>query len=207
MKLKSKILFLTVALGAICVAPAVKADVTTNTIPFGSGIDATNLTQVNFFQALASWGTTRYASGLTWPTNDLDMEVGSDYASQTQWANYVAVTKNINSFYVGAQMNNSGIAGTIQKLGGRAGYTLSNSGDLRLKAGLYGGYQLHDDGETRKGGIIQPEFGGEKLLTGPTLQSPTSPTTFLSAWIYYPIQFHGQPAGTPGFKIAAGSTF
>lgn len=45
--MKSKILFLLVALGAICLATSLRADVSTNTAPFGTGPGSTNLTGSN----------------------------------------------------------------------------------------------------------------------------------------------------------------
>ena len=98
---------------AFALAASSQADVSTNTVPFGGNGSVTNLTQQNFIENLAVWVTTRYDSGLTWPTNDTDIEVGADYGSQTAWANYIALTKNINNFYVGGQMDNSGVGGAL----------------------------------------------------------------------------------------------
>ena len=207
-------MFAMVAAGLALCASNVRAQVT-NAIPGGfevitnavpGGLTSTNLNQANFVENFATWVTTRYQSGLTWPANDTDFEVGADYASQTLWANYIAVTKNFSSFYVGAQMDNAGVAGVVNQLGGRAGYTISNAGDLRVKAGLYAGYQLHN-ANAPKGAIIQPEFGAEKLITAPTVMNPTASTTFISAWIYWPFQFRGSPSGVPGFKLGGGFTF
>ncbi|MDE2098216.1 MAG: hypothetical protein KGL39_13255 [Patescibacteria group bacterium] len=219
MKQKSKILLLLVALGAICLTPAAKAQgtvlsVTTNangtlTIviqnPSGGLTTVSNAptTQGNFISNLGNWIVSRKFSGYTWPTNDTDLEVGANYASQQAWDNYVSVTKNLGSFYVGAQMDNAGVAGTVEQLGGRAGYTLSNVGDLRIKAGAYGGYKLHTDSLSQKGAVFQPEFGAEKIMTGPTVSSPNTATTAISAWLYWPFSLHGVPASTPGFRVGA----
>jgi hypothetical protein len=180
-----------------------QAQVTTNTVPFGTN----TLTQQNFLVNLASWVATRYSSGETWPSNTTDIEVGADYASQSSWANYVAITKNLGSFYVGAQMDNAGVAGVVNQLGGRAGYVLSNGGDLKVEAGIYGGYQLHNAGDVPSGMFVEPELGAVKLITGPTAANPTEAVTFASAWIYYPLRLHGTPSTTPGFKIGAGFSF
>jgi hypothetical protein len=200
--MKKLILTLVVALAA----SYSQADVTTNTVPFGGG-SVSNLTSQNFLVTMMQWGTTRYESGLTWPSNDTDVEIGADYQSQTQWANYIAIVKNLGLFYVGVQMENAGIAGTVEQLGARAGYTISNGGDLRIKAGAYAGYQIHPNGSYPKGFVGQPEIRLEKLITGPTLNSPTSPTTFASLTMYYPFTIHGTPASTPGFMVAGGATF
>lgn len=147
----------------------------------------------NFLTQLMGWGTSRFASGLTWPTNDLDIATGGRYVNNLQWANYVALTKNFGAWYVGAEMDNAGVAGVVQQVSARGGYTLSNAGDLRLKAGVNVGYNTQT-----KSAVLQPEIGGEKMITT---------DTFAEAFIGYPFSPKGTIPQYPDVRIGVGATF
>jgi hypothetical protein len=166
----------------------------------GGVITFTNVppNEQNFFQNALNWAGSRYESGLTWPTNDLDFAIGAAYSDNIQWANTMSVEKNIGKFYVGAEMDNAGVAGVIVQSGGRAGYTISNSGDLRVQTGAFVGYKTTSDFNGSKGGLIQPEITLQKLLPG---------STYAEFGLNWPLYFHGAPSSFPGLKLAAGAYF
>lgn len=190
-KIRSFLLIASVAVSALSLQPSVLAQ--TNTPPDPIAVLSTNA-PANFFQNLASWSTSRYASGLTWGTNTLDVATGGEFVNSLQWANYISVDKNWGNFYLGVSMDNAGIAGVISRVGGRVGYTVSNSGDLRVKTGIQVDYdrQLKD-------AIISPGLGLQKILTR---------GTYAEIWLTYPIEFNGNKSEDYfALRIGAGATF
>lgn len=175
---------------AACFSATAQSIILTNT---SGGTTTVTGSSTNFLQLLVGWGTSRYASGLVWPTNDLDIATGGRYVNNLQWANYVGVTKNFGNWYVGGELDNAGVAGVIEQVSGRAGYTLSNAGDLRLKAGGNIGYNTQT-----KTAVFQPEFGGEKMITA---------NTFAEAFIGYPFSLKGTAPQYPDVRIGVGATF
>lgn len=147
----------------------------------------------NFFQNLGSWASSRTASGLTWPVSDFDAATGGRYVNNLQWANYVSVTKNLGSFYAGAELDTAGVVGTIEAASLRVGYTVSNVGDLRVKGGIDVGYN-----RLTSSIVGQPELIAEKLITA---------TTYAEIKIGYPISAKGVSADYPDIAIGAGGTF
>ena len=193
-----KIIFATV-MAAFGLAMSLGAQVTTNTIPGGYEVVSNGVpNEANFFQNAMTWAGSRYASGLTWATNDLDITTGADYSDNLQWANYISVEKNIKAFYIRAEMDNQGIAGIVSQVSGGAGYTLSNSGDLRIQAGGLVGYKFHSDSFGPQTLLLEPELRMQKLMPG---------ATFVEAAVNYPFYIHGPQSNYPGVQVGVGAWF
>lgn len=80
-------------------------------------------------------------TNLTWIGNKLEIETGGRFQNNVQWANDLRVGYNLNdSWQLGVQIDNAGIAGTVEDYSGGPAFTLINSYAIKVEAGIDAGY-------------------------------------------------------------------
>ena len=162
MKMKSKLVILIVALGAICLAPIAKADVTTNTVPFGSGPGSGPLggdtTISNALASAAQSGLPQVQAVLnllpawdptatnTFSDTEYDIETAPLWKAMTQAGTTPYNSTEGDYFF----SRNFGIGGEIISLGDGSGNstidTLNCNITLRKDVGNIAGYLLAGGG-------------------------------------------------------------
>ena len=178
--------FLTMAAAAMLVAGLTAQAQTTNVPP------PSTTAQNDFIVTASSWLVTIDYSK-SWPTNEFDLSTGAKWLNNVNWANYILIQKDISSFAFDGEMVNQGVAGTINRIQGGAGYRILNRGDLSAHAMLDGGYD-----RTAKSGFIEPKAVLRKLMAH---------GAFAEIALTYPIQFKGSSSDYPGLDIGVGVTF
>jgi hypothetical protein len=147
---------------------------------------------IDFPQTAAQWFTSiDYTK--SWPTNEFDLSVGGLWANNVQWANYLNAQKNINNFVLDGQLDNQGIAGTINRIQAGGGYRVLNRGDLAGQFTVNGGYD-----RTQVTGFIEPSL---------TFKKQMAHGTFSEISLNYDVLFKGKEPSYPGIKIGTGFTF
>lgn len=103
-------------------------------------------------------------TNLTWVGNKLEVEAGAHYQNNLLWENSLRVNYNLNdSFSLGAQMDNAGIAGTIVAYQGGVSYAVINSYDIKCEAGVDAGYS-----HLYNSGVVDPRIIFKKKMTSNT---------------------------------------
>lgn len=147
---------------------------------------------LDFPSTAGSWLTTIDYTKY-WPTNEIDISVGGLWANNVNWANYLNVQKDIGNFALDAQMDNAGVAGTIDRISGGGGYRLLNRGDLSAHILLNGGYDRMESN-----GFVEPNLLVRKLLAH---------GAFMEISLNYDFKFSGRQPDFPGLRIGTGWTF
>ena len=148
---------------------------------------------INDFASTACLWFTSIDYTKSWPTNEIDFAVGGLWQNNNNWANYINVQKNIGGFAFDAEMDNAGVAGTIYRIQGGAGYRILNRGDLSVHAFLNGGYD-----RANKTAFAEPTLVLRKLMAH---------GAFAEISLDYDVVLKGQQPSTPGLRIGTGFTF
>jgi len=148
--------------------------------------------QNNFIATATSWflsiDTTK-----AWPSNEIDFAVGGLWQNNVNWANYINVQKNIKAFAFNVEMDNAGVAGTIYRVQGGAGYRILNRGDLSMHVFLNGGYD-----RMGKCAFAEPQITLRKLMAH---------GAFMEISLNYDVMGKGAQPSAPGLRIGTGFTF
>lgn len=179
MKTKSKILLSIFALGAICLAPAVKAQ-------------STNAPSQTIFNSIEYYFTS-FNTNYTW--TNVSFEVDSGYAQVTgvNAASKLNLQYDLGNFNVGTSLQFSGVGSAVNAFEGQVGYAIIDHYDTKVDVDLRAGYD-----DTIRGGVIEPLLSLKKKLT---------PNTYAETALSFPVYTSGTFTRTPTIYVGVGFTF
>lgn len=142
-------------------------------------------------------------TNFTFIGNKIELETGAEYQNGMNWANDIRLQYNLtDKWSVNGQIDNAGVAGTVEEYQGGLSYAIINSYAIKAQFGINGGYNhLYESGD------VMPFIEFMKKMT---------PNTYSFVELDEPVYFRAigshpgsniPNAWSPQIRLGVGCTF